>query len=364
MKTLRFLILLTLIFTVNIISQERRSIKDKEFVLKNEKWYQVYAEKEYEVNPTVITVKFKEGVNKAVIDDFIKNNNLKFIRSNQLGFVDVEIPVPNDALGMVQSFLNNEIIEIAEANTYGSWDATPNDIRFAEQWNLEQLSDFDIDASWGWDINTGISSVVIGILDSGTDYNHEDLGIGFDTYQNIWTNPNEVPGNSMDDDGNGFVDDWIGWDFFQGDNDLMPASFDPNLVGTWHGTAVAGVASAKTNNARGIAGVAGGWGGPGAKLMILRIGNEIPDGSLVDDAILYAANNEAKIINMSFQVGQNAVMDSALEYAYTTKGCLLIAASGNDGRTISYPANHPKVLAIGATDQNDVLAIFSNRGSQ
>lgn len=72
----------------------------------------------------------------------------------------------------------------------------------------------------------------------------------------------------------------------------------------------------------------------------------------------------AKIINTSFEVGQSAAIDSAIEYAYTTKGCLLIAASGNDGSTISYPANHSQVLAIGATDQNDVRAIFSNRGSQ
>lgn len=375
MKTLRLLILLILILTVNIIAQERRSIKDKEFVLKNDKWYRVYAEKEYEVNPTVITIKFKEVVDKTVVDAFIKNNNFKFIRSNQLGFVDVEIPVPNDVLGTVQSFLNNEIIEIAEANTYGSWDATPNDPRFAEQWNLEQLSDFDIDASWGWDINTGNSSVVIGILDSGTDYNQEDLGLGFDTYQNIWTNPGEDAwdpytgnGNGIDDDGNGFIDDWKGWDFhgdgISSDKNPMPAPYNPSLKGTWHGTAVAGVASAKTNNARGIAGVAGGLGGPGAKLMILRVGDQNMNSFLIDDAILYAVNNGAKIINMSFNVPPDAAINTAIDYAYDNKGCLLVASSGDNYSTILYPANHPKVLAVGATNQNDVLESTSSRGSQ
>ncbi|MCH7762103.1 S8 family serine peptidase, partial [candidate division TA06 bacterium] len=182
---------------------------------------------------------------------------------------------------------------------------TPNDPFFQNpppsfpypQWHLEAATDADIDATAAWDTETGDPSVVVGILDTGLRYIHGDLG-GSDppgpndnvTNGNVWVNPGETPGDGVDDDGNGFIDDVIGWDFVnthpsnkcasnKGEDCIDPDNDPSDFNG--HGTHVGGIVSAITNNAYSGAGVAGGFGGSpanGVKLMPLRIGWHGKDG--------------------------------------------------------------------------------------
>jgi hypothetical protein len=134
---------------------------------------------------------------------------------------------------------------------------------------------------------------------------------------------------------------------------------------TIHGTLVAGIVGAKTNNGLGVAGVAGGWGAQGARLMILQVGDEAPDGSWLDDAILYAGSKGAKIIQLSLSVPQTAAIDAALAAVSLTYGCLVVGGAGNEsGGAILYPATNPYVMAVTATDQNDNWATFSSKGPE
>jgi len=118
--------------------------------------------------------------------------------------------------------------------------ALPNDPFYNQEWGMEKIQALD-----AWDQSTGSADVLVAVLDTGIDYNHPDLGA------NIWSNKGEIPGNHLDDDGNGFVDDMVGWDFFSD-------TCDPSDT-NGHGTACAGVIAAVGNNNLGIAGVL--WNG-------------------------------------------------------------------------------------------------------
>lgn len=205
---------------------------------------------------------------------------------------------------------------------------------------------------------------MVAVLDSGTDFDHDDLGVGADAYENVWLNDGEdawsdpldpLTGNGIDDDLNGFADDWKGWDFNNGNNDPSGPFF--------HGTAVAGAVAAKTHNNLGIAGVAGGQAGPGSRVMLLGVGDFSPAGSVLDDAILYAAANGAQVVQLSLTVGQSAAIDAALQMAYDVDGVTIVCASGNSGSsTVGYPAIDSHVMAIGATNISDLKTGFSQYG--
>ena len=225
-------------------------------------------------------------------------------------------------------------------SSLGFFDTNPNDPLFNQQWALPK-----IDAPDAWDIEKGDPNITIAIIDSGVDYNHTDIA------NNIWNNTDEIPGNGIDDDHNGFIDDVKGWNFVNKDN----APVDD--VG--HGTHCAGIASAVTNNSIGIAGVC--WN---CKIMPVKIGNT-SGLSMVNatQGIKYAADNGADIISMSWGGAPSNLLKDALDYAYT-KGVVLIAAAGNENNGGgSYPALYDNVIAVAATDSNDKRAVFSNYGS-
>jgi len=217
---------------------------------------------------------------------------------------------------------------------------TPDDPHYADQWALSK-----IDAPEAWDITTGSVGITIAIVDSGLDLNHPDLK------NKVWTNANEIPDNGVDDDGNGYVDDTRGWDFVNGDNDPQDDY--------GHGTHVAGIAAAETSNGDGIAGVS--WG---AKLLPVKVLNEGGEGHLpqLAEGIRYAADNGAKIINLSLGTSvDSSVLREAVDYAYS-KGCVLVAQVGDRNGPVDYPAKYHRVIGVAATDQNDQRASFSNYG--
>lgn len=328
-------------------------------------WALVDGPRSFAVDPTTISVRFLEEIGdlegfRVSLRSLGGDQELlqiPAIRTNVLGIHDLSLVPGQDPLDLVKRFEATGLVRWAEPNTIGEWVATPSDTRFAEQWHLRNTGqsggtvDADIDADEGWDEQTGDPAVVVAIVDSGTDIDHVDLTA------NLWKNAGETPGNGRDDDGNGYVDDYDGWNFEAGTGN--PRSTNG------HGTNVAGIVAARTDNGTGVAGIAGGFGASGgARMMPLKVGTSGPNGAVLDDAILYAANNGARVITMSLTVGQSQAIDDALAYAYGTKGVFIDCASGNSSSSsVGYPSSNPNVMAVGATDRFDNRASWSNYGS-
>ncbi|MDX1636540.1 MAG: S8 family serine peptidase [Balneolaceae bacterium] len=204
-----------------------------------------------------------------------------------------------------------------------------------------------------WDLTRGSTEVIIAIVDSGVDYNHEDLD------EKLWRNEDEIPGNGVDDDNNGKIDDVIGWDFWA--SGYIPDTFtqdnDPMIDVNPHGTHVTGIAAAETDNGIGIAGT-----GFNARYMAVKAGG-VPDNPDTDDfnesqaigfgpeGILYAARNGADVINCSFGGGGfSQAENDVIEFAASV-GAVVVGAAGNNGSPeVVYPAAYPDALAVGAVD--------------
>jgi subtilisin family serine protease len=246
-----------------------------------------------------------------------------------------------------------DIIQV-EYHYYGVFLSEPDDPDFDLQWHLNNTGqtggteDADIDAPDAWDMSTG-QGVIIGLVDSGVDLTHEDLT------DNICSNEGEVPGDGIDNDGNGHIDDVNGWDF--GDDDD-----DPNDE-YGHGTQLCGVIAASQNNGLGVSGVA-----PESKILPLKISEGTPPtliDSAVAEAIIYAADYGAKIINLSLKFGDEPqVITDAVAYAIN-KGVLLVGAAGQyEGEVVNFPAKLEDVIAVSATNDTDTLWFRSNFGSE
>ena len=219
----------------------------------------------------------------------------------------------------------------------------------------------DIAATGAWRVTEG-AGVIVAVIDSGVDGTHPDLAA------RMWTNPGENCTNKIDDDGNGLVNDCAGWDFGSNDNNPAPDAGAPK---TEHGTHVAGLIAASRNGV-GVVGAA-----PGATILPLKV-TDAKGGSgtgQMTAAIRYAVDKGAKVINISMGTGfgptraQLPTLEAAIAYA-RSKGVLIVAAAGNDGRDManadSWPASYAKyydnVIAVGATWNDDTRASFSNFG--
>ncbi len=261
----------------------------------------------------------------------------------------------------ISRYRGDPLVEDAQPNFIYHSCVFPDDPSFPSQWGLHNTgqnvngqggsSDADVDGPEAWDIETGDPSIIVAVIDTGVDYRHPDLA------GNIWHNSGEIAGNGLDDDGNGFVDDTVGYDFLDGDNDPM----DPS----GHGTHVAGIIAAEGNNGTGITGV--GWT---LKIMALKAGGASGFflSSTLIQAINYAVDNGAKVINASWGGDDSdPAMRGAIDNA-KTQGVLFVAAAGNSGRNIDsqpfYPASYDlsNIVSVAASDQDDGLASFSNFG--
>src|SRR6185436_17359175 len=212
----------------------------------------------------------------------------------------------------------------------------PNDPMRSLQWYVDSGDSADIELTAAWDVAKGDAATVIRIMDTGVDLGHPDLA------SKIWSNPAEVGGTpGVDDDGNGYVDDLHGYDFGNLDADPNPEPLIDEIgldIG-FHGTFVAGIAAAATNNAVGISGAS--WN---CKVLPLKVSNTA--GTIESDAVagamLYAADLGIDVLNMSLGgPGDPGVPEffQALVDDATAAGVLCVAAAGNDGvSTMSYPA--------------------------
>ncbi|MBL7825362.1 MAG: S8 family serine peptidase [Saprospiraceae bacterium] len=216
----------------------------------------------------------------------------------------------------------------------------PNDSLFSQQWHLAKIH-----APEAWDIEQGDTSIVIGIVDSSVDYLHPDL------VANIAFNYAD-PINGQDDDGNGFIDDFQGWDFYYNDN-------DPRL-GANHGTAVAGVAAASTNNGIGLASP-----GYNCRILPIKCASDNPNDINIlfgVEGIVYAADRGCKIINCSWGgVGTGFLYKDIVEYVTFEKNALIISVSHNYNTDERFmPSSADYVVSVAATDPQDVREPYSN----
>ena len=241
---------------------------------------------------------------------------------------------------------------------------TSNDPRFPDLFGMNNVGqtggvlDADIDAPEAWDLTIGSHNNVVGVIDTGIDYNHPDL-VG-----NVWTNPGEIAGDGIDNDTNGYVDDLHGYDFVNGDGDPL----DDN----GHGTHVSGTIGANGNNTLGVVGV--NWQ---VQIMALKFLNASGSGAI---SAAISALNYATMMHNSYGVNIRLTSNSwgggafsqAMSDAIAASGnagMLFVAAAGNSASdndtTVSYPAGYdlPNVISVAATDQNDVLASFSSYGA-
>lgn len=262
---------------------------------------------------------------------------------------------------VVAAYNQDPDVEYAEINYIVSICVIPNDTHYPIQWPLNntgqdypnESSGFshgtagrDIDAPEAWDISTGDSKIIVAVVDTGVDYNHRDL------QSNMWINGSEIPGNGMDDDRNGYIDDIYGYDFVN--NDSNPIDDEG------HGTHCSGTIAAKGDNGLDIAGVC--WN---ARVMALKfLGSDGSGyGSDAETAFYYAVDNGADVISNSWGGGDHMQsMQDAIDYAHS-QGVIMVAAAGNDSSdSPQYPAYYEHVIAVAATDSDDNKASFSNYG--
>ena len=311
--------------------------------------------------PGELLVKFRPEVRKQAAADYQEWFNISTKRTFAInGYQHVKLPEGVDIEEALELYLEDPDVEHAEPNYIVYADiAPPNDTYFNRLWGLHNTgqnvngtngtADADIDVLDAWDVTTGSSNVIVAVVDSGVDTNHPDL------QANIWTNPDETPGNGIDDDGNGYIDDVNGWDFYIDDNDPRDAN--------GHGTHVAGTIAAAGHNATGVTGVS--WS---AKIMALRFLDAWGSGTTANAiaAIEYATAMGADVINNSWGGGG---YNTSLKTAIDASDAVVVCAAGNSGRNNDsipyYPSsyNSSNIIAVAASDQDDTRASFSNYGA-
>lgn len=342
----------------------------------------------YNVNDVEKVFKSLDTINETVIPPE-KQATIERLRDRGLPNV-IKIKVEDkDVKSIIKELRKNPDVIYAEPNYIYTVQLVPNDPYYSNQW-----AHWNMHSAAGWDITTGSPNIKIAIIDVGVDWDHEDL------QANIWQNLAEDadndghtmelvgnqwvldPGdlNGIDDDGNGYIDDLIGWDTV--DIDLqyyLPWGFsqspgedytvpDNNPYGVnGHGTHCAGIADAVGNNATGVVGVS--WN---SKILPIRAGFQLflgtfSYGLLEDDdiaqAITYAIITDVDIISMSFGgTGESNLMYDAIQAAYNENIILIAAAGNSDSQTFHFPAAYEEVCAVAATTILDIKAAYSNYG--
>ncbi len=316
-----------------------------------------------------VIVILKEDIRASTSTEHFRSiseeNQLKIKRLNRLNILIIKsLDSRLKTKDLMKLLEGDPMVEKVEPNYRIKAASTfPNDPDFPLQWALHNYGqnvngfqgtvDADIDMPQAWDYSQCSDSIVVAVLDTGIDYTHPDITA------NIWKNTSELP-DSIDNDLNGYIDDFSGWDFVNNDNDPL----DDN----GHGTHVSGIIGAEGNNNIGITGVC--WR---IKIMTLKVLDANGSGSIANvlSAIDYAIDNRARIINASY-VGTNY---SQSEYDAIQKaknsGILFVAAAGNNStggididQSPVYPASYnlSNIIVVAASDINDNIAYFSNYG--
>ncbi len=300
-----------------------------------------------------LLVKYRASARRAALEDSQRQGEGSVLRTfRSIGVRHLRLPEGMTVKEALEIYQDDPDIEYAEPNYVRRASLAPNDPDFGKLWGLQRVG-----APEAWDTQTGSSTVVVAVLDTGVGWDHQDLSA------NIWNNDDEAE-NGADSDGNGYIDDIRGWDFVKmpdGDNDP-----DDDNDPSYHGTHVSGTLGADGDNGIGITGV--NWS---VSIMPLKILDANGDGFVSHEieAINYAVANGANIINASFSGGTYSQSERDAIHSARAAGVLFVAASGNDGTDNGdvpvYPASYEldNIIAVAATDDKDVLASFSNYGA-
>ncbi len=309
---------------------------------------------ESEYVPDEVLVKLRPGYTLETVAASLWPNVVEFEDGDDalktLSIWVLRVP-PGQVPPVVAALQGSPAVEFAEPNYIAQAYFIPNDPGLVQQtylWNIQMAQ--------AWDVTLGTPSVVVAVIDTGVDVAHPDLAA------KIWHNlgelgtdaaGNDKRTNGLDDDGDGYVDDWQGWNVVGNSGNVQDDH--------GHGTHVAGIIAADTNNGQGIAGVA-----PGALIMPLKALDSTGFGTYaqVAEAILYTADHGAQVINLSLgSPSPSGLLKAAIDYA-STHGSIVVAAVGDSGSLgVNYPANYPTVVGVGATDSNNQLASFSTYGN-
>jgi subtilisin family serine protease len=293
-----------------------------------------------------ILVKYRPGSHQAAIPYHERTLGLSVTKEICEGSVyNLKLPTGVNTKETLSRLRQDASVEYAEPNYYRYVKGVPNDTNFGTLWGLTQIA-----APAAWDISSSCGSVIVAVVDTGVDYTHPDLAA------NMWANPGESA-NSLDDDGNGKIDDIGGWDFVHQNNDPMDAN--------GHGTSVAGIIGAVGNNTRGGVGVC--WN---PKIMPLRVMDASGVATVADivQAMNYAQDKGASIINASYGGSYFSQTEYDAIAQLNAHNILLVTVSGNEtvdnDTTPTYPANYnlPNILVVAATDTGDNLSSYSNYG--
>lgn len=295
-------------------------------------------------------------------------NNQAMIKEglNRIFILQTDASNVNSAIELLSK---NDLVEYAEINRslkLNSISSDPNDTYYSNQYYLSSTS-----INRAWEITQGDSNILIGVIDTGLDFLHEDLQNSYKI--NYGESGLDALGrdkrtNGIDDDGNGFIDDWKGWDFtdepFTGDprrGDYLTPDNDPTDDNkNSHGTAVTGIINASFNNSIGISSVA-----PKCKVLVMRAFDAEGSGEEDDvaSAVLYGISRGVRIFNFSFgdYIYSNLLKD-VVKYAYT-QNVVIVCSAGNDGsNNLHYPSSYDEVISVGASDASNNKASFSSYG--
>lgn len=301
---------------------------------------------------TEYIVKIKSGQLSSAAFNLRTQYNLRTTGSHPQGnLLKISVPRNAQAEASLKSLAQrNDVEYIVENITLHSFTLS-NDPESTKQWALEKIN-----AAGAWKMSVGSQKVVVAVIDTGMDYNHEDL------QANLWVNPKETK-NGKDDDNNGLIDDVNGWDFLQNDNDPMDAT---GAMNPGHGTHCSGIVGAVGNNEKGISGMS-----QVVSLMPLRFLGENGQGDLMNaiKAVDYAVENGAHVISASFgatvpEAGAKPLIE-AIDRA-AAKGVIMVAAAANDGKNNDnvsvFPANAKNLISVAASDSSDKKPSWSNFG--
>ena len=358
-KSYVFALFITAFFALFLISSERAGAWEKADSLKH-----------LTCVPGEVLVKFRPGTSDARIQSVLSPRGSitlgRFYAAQKREDIihRVKIREGLEVMEAVSQYRLDPTVEHVQPNFIYRFYTSPDDALFPEQWGLHNTGqtvygitgtqDADIDAPEAWTIATGSHDIVIAVIDTGVAYNHPDL------LDNIWVNPGEVAGDELDNDGNGYIDDIYGWDFFDDDNDPLDDAVDG------HGTHVAGIIGAVGNNGIGVSGV--NWN---VSIMAIKIGGAEGFGTTLTgvSAINYAVENGARVINASWGGYDFDQLLYDTIQAAGNAGALFVAATGTAGSDSDAIPSYPdgfdlqNIISVAATDQNDDLSTTNVAGA-
>ena len=346
---------------VGVLSMERVFVSDNELARSKglHRWYLISFDGPK--NPQLMAQKFAavEAVSHVQFNTKVYRNYVSEGTSYHYtpkGFGDFNVPFNDPLLSDQWHYINNCDLSVAETSRQGA----------------------DINVKDAWRLCAGDPDIIVAICDEGVKYNHPDLA------ENMWVNEDEIPGNGIDDDNNGYVDDIHGWNFLSTEDYPKVISWGED-GDRGHGTHVAGTVAAVNNNGIGVGGVAGGSGkGDGIKMMSCQVfsGNSSATIAARAKAYEYAANNGACIIQCSFGLpGGNVTSDAVFDRAYNVERAgieyfvnyrqpyspvdrnFAIYATGNDGYHLAgYPAAHRDIIGVSSFGPDYLPAVYTNYG--